>query len=94
MSANRAAAAAARALAREVNRQIERVALRFESQDGDFLCECGRADCSRRVRLQISEYDAIRDAGRYVTVPGHELAPFDRVVEKHRAYVVAEPLAR
>lgn len=84
------AIAAARALAREVNRQIERVALRFESREGDFLCECGRADCSERLRLEISEYDAIRTAGRFVAVPGHELASHDRVVERCESYVIAE----
>lgn len=84
------AIAAARTLAREVNKQIERVALRFESRDGDFLCECGRADCSERLRLDISEYDAIRAAGRFVAIPGHELAPHDRVVERFETYVIGE----
>ena len=84
---------AARSLAREVNKQIERVALRFESRDGDFLCECGRADCASRVRLDIETYDVIRAAGRFVAVPGHELEPHDRVVERNDRYVVGEALA-
>jgi hypothetical protein len=84
------AIAAARTLAREVNKQIERVALRFESRDGDFLCECGRAECSERLRLGIAEYDAIRAAGRFVATPGHELASHDRVIERHENYVVGE----
>ena len=84
------AIATARTLAREVNKQIERVALRFESHNGDFLCECGRADCSERLRLDISEYDAVRGAGRFVAIPGHELVPHDRVVERFETYVVGE----
>ncbi|MFP5328176.1 MAG: hypothetical protein ACLGHT_11925, partial [Acidimicrobiia bacterium] len=63
--------AAARMLAREVNRQIERVATRFDSTEGDFLCECGRGDCAARVRLELADFDAVRQAGRFVTVPGH-----------------------
>ena len=83
---------AARALAREVNRQIERVAMRFESREGDFLCECGRVECSERVRLDLDAYDTVRASGRFVAVPGHELAA-DHVVERHERYVVAEAVA-
>lgn len=86
------AISAARTLAREVNRQIERVAQRFESRDGDFLCECGRAECAQRVRLRLEQYDAIRAAGCFVAIPGHELEAHDRVVERHQDYVVGEPM--
>ena len=82
--------AAARALAREVNDQIERVALRFESSEGEFLCECGRSDCGVRLRLSIEEYQHIRSSGgRFLIVLGHEIEP-DRVVERTDRYLVAE----
>jgi hypothetical protein len=81
----------ARALAREVNRQIERVAMRFDSTEGEFLCECGSADCNARLRLTIEEYERIRaDEHRYFIATGHELAPADRVVQRTDRYVVAE----
>lgn len=82
---------AARALAREVNTQIERVAIRFDSTEGEFLCECGTGDCTARLRLTIEEYDRIRaDENRFFIAAGHELAPADRVVQRTPRYVVAE----
>jgi hypothetical protein len=83
---------AARTLAREVNRQIERVALRFDSTEGEFLCECGSADCNARLRLTIEEYERIRaDEHRYFIATGHQLVvPTDRIVQRTARYVVAE----
>jgi hypothetical protein len=82
---------AARTLAREVNQQIERVAVRFQSPEGEFLCECGSADCAARLRMPLEAYERIRaDAGRYFVAPGHAVEAVDRVVERHAAYLVAE----
>jgi hypothetical protein len=82
---------AARSLAREVNTQIERVAMRFESPEGEFLCECGSADCDARLRMPLDEYERIRtEAGRYFVAPGHEARADDPVIERHDAYVVAQ----
>lgn len=82
---------AARVLAREVNEQIERVAQRFEAPEGEFLCECGRAQCAARLRVPLEAYEQIRtEAGRYFVAPGHDLPADDHVVERHDAYVVAQ----
>jgi inactivated superfamily I helicase len=82
---------AARALAREVNTQIERVAIRFDSSEGEFLCECGSAECNARLRLTIEEYERIRaDENRFFIATGHDLAPTDRIVQRTPRYVVAE----
>ncbi|HEX2045534.1 MAG TPA: hypothetical protein VHF23_07910 [Gaiellaceae bacterium] len=45
---------------RAVNDQIREVSMRFASEDGLFLCECGAEDCSEAVLLTIREYDALR----------------------------------
>ena len=84
---------AARALAREVNAEIERVALRLEALEGEFLCECGRADCTFRLRLTLDEWEAIRaDGGRYFVAEPHHVDGRERVIERRSRYVIAEPL--
>ena len=83
--------AAARAIARRVNEQIVRVAQRFESDEGEFLCECGHHQCSVRVKLTLDEYERVRrESGRFFVVVGHQLESDDRVVEETERYVVAE----
>src|SRR4051812_6047408 len=73
---------------RRVNEAIERGRL-GESPGGSFVCECGRIGCNVTLTLSTEEYEAVRtDFDRFVIVPGHELPPVDKVVERHDGYFV------
>jgi hypothetical protein len=56
-----------------VNAEIRAVAARSAEStlQWEFLCECGRPDCSGRVLLTLAEYEAIRDGGAGVLAAGH-----------------------
>ena len=74
---------------RRVNVAIDR-GRRPADEDATFVCECGRIGCAEKVRLQRSEYEAVRDAfNRFLLVPGHEIAGVDEVVARADGYVVA-----
>ncbi len=54
-------------LFREVNERIaELLARAWPTVPGDFLCECGDADCTRRVTLSLPEYAAASRDGSAV----------------------------
>lgn len=56
-----------------------------------FICECPDKTCTRVVRLDLSEYEAIRShPTRFLTVKGHEVSAGTpaRVVEEHDTYTV------
>lgn len=56
-----------------------------------FLCECGNAHCTQTIRLELEEYEEVRDqAGRFVLVPGHETLEVERIVEAGERYEVVE----
>jgi|SRR5579862_2856455 len=76
------------ALFREVNEQIER---RHDGGVAHFVCECSREECTERLHLSLSVYDAIRSAPRrFLLVAGHENEQVDTVVERGDGYVVVE----
>jgi hypothetical protein len=49
-----------RLLTRKVNDRIYEAWRSTGSEDGDFLCECGNADCPERVQITLREYAARR----------------------------------
>jgi hypothetical protein len=56
-----------------------------------FICECADLDCREGVELTRDEYESVREAAnRFAVRPGHERAGVERVVERHRGYVVIE----
>ena len=73
---------------RRVNEAIERGRLGNRS-DAAFVCECGRLGCNDTLSLSLPEYEAVRTSfDRFFLVPGHELPPVDKVVERHDGYLV------
>jgi hypothetical protein len=71
-------------LFRELNERIESVNdfLDADATDASFICECGRADCMERVRMERSEYERVRaEPAQFLVVEGH--------VEPDVEYVVA-----
>ena len=57
-----------------------------------FLCECSDMSCVARLELTLEEYEELRShPGRYLTVPGHEVAK-SVVVEQFEGMAFAERL--
>lgn len=83
-------------LLRDVNDRIEEVAQSFGSGDdeppsdeAEFLCECGQANCTESVRLTIREYEDVRrDETHFVVFPGHEDSDLEEVVAHVQRYTV------
>jgi hypothetical protein len=50
-------------LFREVNERIAELLERWPSAPGDFLCECDKTGCTRRVTLVLAEYRSLRRRG-------------------------------
>jgi len=83
------------ALFRNVNEEIKDAADRFESEDGEFVCECGDPNCTEHMRIPLAEYERVRQhATRFVVRPGHVKGPIEREVERGRTYAVIEKLDR
>jgi hypothetical protein len=77
------------AVFREVNERIEDLADRFELKDEplDLVCECGDADCVRRISMTRVEYEELRSDPRQFGVhPGHEHPDVEEVVERRKGY--------
>lgn len=56
-----------------------------------FLCECADERCTQIVQLTLDEYEDVRsDDGRHLLLPGHALAPDERVREQSDRYWIAE----
>ena len=87
-------------LFREVNDRIEELSENVEAQgiapEGglvEFHCECGRDECTERVRVTIAEYEHVRaDNDRFLLVPGHETPEMESVVESSDRFVVVDKL--
>jgi len=61
-------------LLRAVNDRIYNVLWGVDAERGDFLCECGGADCVEQVELLSIEYAARH--GEAILAPGHtQLSP-------------------
>jgi hypothetical protein len=86
------------ALFRTVNENVDAAAEKFEPQaEGsafEYLCECSDPDCAARVDMTRAEYLAVRaHPRRFLVLPGHVQPAVERVVERHRAYLVVEKAA-
>jgi hypothetical protein len=57
-----------------------------------FLCECSDMSCFARLELTIEAYEELRShPGRYLTVPGHDVAK-TVVIEQTERVAFAERL--
>ena len=77
---------------REINERLE-ADLRRLPVDGDpveFVCECGRTECTASVRLTIGEYEKVReDPTTFAMLPGHDIADVEDVLFSNERYAVA-----
>ncbi|HZQ64213.1 MAG TPA: ANTAR domain-containing protein [Gaiellaceae bacterium] len=82
----RARAARNESLYRNVNEAIEQSSHRLGRSKGrtlEFICECARRDCVRRVRLPLDEYEWVRSvATRFVVIPEHHEPELENVVRE------------
>jgi hypothetical protein len=80
-------------LYREVNERVRELQERFGLEDEyvEFVCECGRIDCSERIRLTVEEYEHVRDSGkRFALRRGHDEPSVERVVDENERFVTVE----
>ena len=56
-----------------------------------FLCECSLDGCVERIEVETEVYELVRgNAARFLTLPGHEIAEIEDVVNRHDGYQVVE----
>jgi hypothetical protein len=80
------------AVYREVNERIREIQAEIgEDERTDFLCECGRDDCTEPLSLSLAEYEAVRsDPTYFVVVPGHEVVDLEHVIKQTDRFYVVE----
>ena len=77
------------ALFREVNERVKGINENFKTPlaDAEFVCECGDASCTQRIRLTMVEYEALRsEPTHFAIVPGHEIQGIERLVKHEAGY--------
>ncbi len=80
------------ALFREINEQIEELHIRFALKDReplDVVCECDRADCTKRLEVSVEVYERVRrDPACFFVTPGHEDSSVEDIVDSGGNYVI------
>ena len=80
---------------RAVNEGIAEASERFESDEAEFLCECGDADCTHRIEVPLDEYENVRShPTRFLVKPGHDLSEVEEVVHRRRRYAIVDKVDR
>jgi hypothetical protein len=76
---------------REVNEAIAKIAVRFESTEADFVCECADPECAHRITADLDDYEDVRaEATRFIIAEGHDEPTVERVVDEGDEYAVVE----
>lgn len=87
----RAEIAHSEAFFRAVNEGIAEASERFESEEAEFLCECGDSDCMHRIEVSLDEYENVRGhPTRFLVRRGHVAPEVEQVVTRRRRYAVVE----
>ena len=78
------------ALFREVNERIEAMAQHLGPDTPyEFLCECANVDCTFRLTLPISVYEAVRaDPKQFVVLPDHFTPEVEELVAQEETHWV------
>ena len=75
------------ALFREVNERVQDHAEDGAVEAYDYFCECANLDCTFRVTLAPTEYEAIRaDPKQFVVLPLHYTPEVESLVAENDAY--------
>jgi hypothetical protein len=72
---------------REVNDQIHRLAQEWAREgELELVCECADGDCTERVVMAVSDYEALRRfPTRFIVKPGHVTSDAERLTEDRGA---------
>jgi hypothetical protein len=93
--AARSEAARNEAFFRAVNEGIAEASERFESEEAEFLCECGDASCTHRIEVSLDEYESVRShPTRFLVERGHDLPELEEVVHRRPRYAIVEKVDR
>ena len=78
---------------RYVNERIAETSERFDTADGEFVCECADAECYHRIEAPLEDYEQIRnESTTFLVADGHELPEYESVRERRRGYMVIEKM--
>jgi hypothetical protein len=93
--ASRSDIARTEAFFRAVNEGIAEASEQFESDEAEFLCECGDPRCTHRLELPLEEYEQVRDhPAQFVVQNGHVEPEVETVVRSGRRYAIVEKVDR
>ena len=74
---------------REINERVAEITVQYHESESEFVCECGRDDCTAHVELNLDEYQTIRASGEYfIAATGHCVDGVDRVAESRDGFDV------
>jgi len=80
---------------RAVNEGIAEASERFESEEAEFLCECGNERCTHRLEVPLEEYEQVRQSPtRFLVKRGHVLPEVEEVVQRRRSYAIVDKVDR
>jgi hypothetical protein len=80
---------------RAVNEGIAEASERFDSNEAEFLCECGDARCTHRVEVPLEEYENVRaHPTRFLVRHGHAELEIEQVVRRRQRYAIVEKVDR
>jgi len=78
-------------LFREINERLREMQDTFHVQtdEPEFVCECGNVDCTERIAISIPDYERLRgDPTTFAVVEGHQAEDVEDVVEAGTEYLV------
>ncbi len=80
------------ALFREINERLEELGEVFgQRSETEFVCECGRRDCSERLVLTPAEYAYVRSNPHWFAIrPGHVIADVESVISENERFALVE----
>ena len=80
---------------RAVNEGIAEASERFESEEAEFLCECGDDRCTHRIEVPLEEYERVRQSPtRFLVKRGHVIPEVEEVVRRRQRYAIVEKVDR
>jgi hypothetical protein len=80
---------------RAVNEGIAEASEKFESEEAEFLCECGDPHCTHRLEVPLEEYEAVREhPTRFLVRRGHVTPEVEEVVRRRRRYTIVDKVDR
>jgi len=80
---------------RAVNEGIAEASERFESEEAEFLCECGDDRCTHRIEVPLEEYERVRQSPtRFLVKRGHVLPEVEEVVRRRQRYAIVDKVDR